>query len=432
MPNIITNQLRINNAKNFIDSVQISSGNSLYMFLGKPNSWSDEAAPGVPKDTLGYSAKIWDEMIGLKRITADSIAHVIKRIDWKTDTTYDEYDNNDTMLFERSFYVLNSEFNVYKCISNHNNSISKVEPTGQNLEIITLADNYRWKYLYNISTGNQIKFLTTNWMPVLLDEDVSANAKGGAIEQIRILNGGQDYSTLSTVVIDGDGEDVEVNPKLSLGVIYDFSYNNIGRNYRYATAKIIDSTSSGKYANIEVVVSPYLGHGYDPISELGAYSLMLSVKTAYNEGFGDFPGSFSYRNLGIIKNPIDRYNNIANASTLSALSGIYVNTVSGTFIQNEFIKGVTSLANAYVVTSNINSGNGYIKVIRSSELTNNYSNFMQDERILGTVSGATAKVSSIFSSEILPNNGDVYYVENKTPITRSLDQTDLLHLVIEF
>ena len=57
---------------------------------------------------------------------------------------------------------------------------------------------------------------------------------------------------------------------------------------------------------------------------------------------------------------------------------------------------------------------------------------MQDESILGIVSGATAKVSSIFSSEILPNNGDVYYVENKTPITRSLDQTDLLHLVIEF
>jgi hypothetical protein len=432
MPNIITNQLRINNAKNFIGSVQISSGNSLYMFLGKPNAWSMESAPDMPEDTLRYSAKIWDEMIGLKRITPENITHVVKRIDWKKDIVYDEYNNNDDMLLDKSFYVLNSEFNVYKCISNHNGDMSKIEPTGKNLDIITLADKYRWKYLYSISTGDQIKFLTNNWMPVLLNDDVSANAKGGAIEQIRILNGGQDYSTTSVVVIRGDGQDVEITPKLSLGVLYDFAYNNIGKNYRYATATIVDPTSSGKYANIQVIVSPYLGHGYDPISELGAYSLMINVKTAYNEGFGDFPGTFSYRNLGIIKNPIDRYNNIANAATLSALSGIYVNSVSGTFIQNEFINGVTSLANAYIVTSNINAGNGYIKVIRSSELTNNYSSFMQDENILGTVSGATAKVSSIFSSEILPNNGDVYYIENKTPITRSLDQTDLLHLVIEF
>jgi hypothetical protein len=432
MPNIITNQLRIDNAKNFIGSVETSTGNSLYMFLGKPNSWSEETAPDVPADTLGYSAKIWDEMIGLKRITTENIAHVVKRIDWKKDTVYDEYDNNDAMLFGKHFYVLNSEFNVYKCISNNSGAASTIEPMGQNLDIITLSDNYRWKYLYHITAGDQIKFLTNNWMPVLLDDDVSANAKGGAIEQIRLLNGGQDYSASSTIVISGDGQDAEILPKLSLGVLYDFTYKNIGRNYRYATAVLKDNTNSGKYANIQVVVSPYKGHGYDPISELGAYSLMLNVKTDYNEGFGDFPGSFSYRNLGIIKNPIDNYNNVANAITLSALTGIYVSTVSGTFLQNEFIEGITSLANAYIVTSNINSGNGYIKFIRASGLTSNYDNFMTDENVIGTRSGATAKVSGILSSEIIPNTGDVYYVENKTPITRSLDQTDVLHLVIEF
>ena len=432
MPNIVTNQLKINNSKNFIDSVSLSSGSSLYMFFGKPNPWTNESSAPTPKDTLENNAKIWDEMVSLKRVLPDNIVHVVKRIDWVTGTIYNEYDNTDENLFEKSFYVLNSEYNVYKCISNNNGFPSTVEPTGKNLNIITLADNYRWKYLYDIPTGFRLRFLTNNWMPVLTDENVSANAKGGAIEQIKILNGGLDYSTLSTVQITGDGEDAEISPKLNLGVLYDFAYTNIGRNYRYASAQILDSTGTGQYANIKVMVSPYLGHGYDPISELGSHSLMINVKTEYNEGFGDFPGNFSYRNIGIIKNPIDRYNNVANALTINALSGIYVNTVSGTFSQNEFLEGTTSLANAYIVSSNINSGNGYIKLIRSFDLTSNYYPFEINENVIGKTSGATAKVVSLLIPEIIPNQGYVYYVENKTPITRSLDQTDNLHLVIEF
>lgn len=432
MPNIVTNQLKINNSKNFIDSISLSSGNSLYMFLGKPNPWSDEDTAPSPKDTLENTAKIWDEMVSLKRILPTDIVHVVKRIDWTSGTLYDEYDSADEDLFSKSFYVMNSEFNVYKCISNNNGSPSLVEPTGRSLDITTLADNYRWKYLYDIPTGTKLKFLTNNWMPVLTDDNVASSAKGGAIEQIKILNGGLDYSTLSTIKITGDGENAEISPKLNLGVLYDFSYTNVGKNYRYATAQIIDSTGSGKYANIKVMVSPYLGHGYDPISELGSHSLMINVKTEYNEGFGDFPEKFSYRNIGIIKNPIDPYNNVANSLTLNALSGIYVNTVSGAFSQNEFIEGTTSLANAYVVTSNITSGSGYIKFIKSFDLTSNYYNFEIDENIIGKTSGATAKVTSLLESEVLQNQGYIYYIENRAPITRSLDQTDNLHLVIEF
>jgi hypothetical protein len=269
-------------------------------------------------------------------------------------------------------------------------------------------------------------------MPVFVNDDVSANAKGGAIEQIRILNGGRNYSTLSVVIIRGDGQDAEIYPKLNLGVLYDFAYTNIGRNYKNASAVITDSTGSGEYANIKVIVSPINGHGYDPISELGAHLLMINVRTEYNEGFGDFPGTFSYRTLGIIKNPKDAYNNVANAATLNSLSGIYVTSTIGSFSQNEFIEGTTSLANAYVVTSNITEANGYIKTIRSFGLTDNYSTFSVGESILGKTSGAIAKVSNLLYPEVIPNTGEIYYIENRSPITRTPNQTDNLHLVIEF
>jgi hypothetical protein len=433
MPNIITNKLRIDNANGFKDRVSLSSGNSLYMFLAKPNKWEDDDLPPDPIDTQDFKSKTWDEMISLKRILPDNICSIVKRINWTAGEIYAAYDNEDSELYVKEFYVLNSEFNVYKCIDNDNNSPSTSEPTGRNLNIVTLADKYRWKYLYSISTSDQLKFLTNNWMPVFKNQEVADTAKGGAIESIKINNGGSDYSVRSSIVIIGDGANAIISPKLSLGVIYDFSYTKVGDGYRYATATVSDPTTSGRYANLRPIISPLNGHGYDPVYELNSNYVMINVKTEYNEGFGDFPSSFSYRKIGIIKNPIDRYKNIANASTLNALSGIYLGSSSGSFLQNEHIEGTLSLSNAYVVASNIVAGNGYIKYIQTKDLTSNYTNFLPGEVVIGTVSGTTAVVSNTaFYSEVVQDTGDIFYIENRTPITRSLNQIDNLHLVLEF
>ena len=105
MSNIVTKQLKINNSKNFIDNLSISSGNSLYMFLAKPNAWqgNDSDVP-VPKDNQETTTKIWDEMVSLKRILPDSIINVVRRIDWNYDTVYAEFDNADENIFDKSFY----------------------------------------------------------------------------------------------------------------------------------------------------------------------------------------------------------------------------------------------------------------------------------------------------------------------------------------
>ena len=120
MPNIVTNKLRIDNAKNFKNGVSLTSGNSLYLFLSKPSPWSGDGTVPDPKDYSLDTAKTWDEMVSLKRIIPSDIAHVVKRIDWAKYTTYAAYDNLDPDLFNKSFYVINSEFNVYKCIHNSN------------------------------------------------------------------------------------------------------------------------------------------------------------------------------------------------------------------------------------------------------------------------------------------------------------------------
>jgi len=432
MPNIVTNKLRIDNAKNFKKEVSLTSGNSLYLFLSKPSPWSDDDTVPNPLDYSLDTARTWDEMVSLKRIVPTDIAHVVKRINWEKFTTYAAYDNLDSDLFSKSFYVINSEFNVYKCIHNNNDQQSIIEPTSNSLDIVTLSDGYRWKYMYSIGIGDRLKFLTNKWMPVLSDDLVISSAHPGAIENIKILNTGFGYNSSSVIVIDGDGSSVSVAPKIDLGVLYDVVYYNTGINYRYATASLIDNTGRGKYANIQPVISPQNGHGYDPVLELNASLLMINCKTTYTEGFGDFPGSFSYRILGIVKNPINANGLVSTSTTLNALSGITLRSASNNFNQYEYVQGGLSSANAYVVVSNVTGGNGYVKFIQNFDLTSNYSSFIPGETIIGKTSGAIATVSNLLYPEVMKNTGDILYIENKSPITRTTEQTDNLHLVIGF
>jgi hypothetical protein len=215
-------------------------------------------------------------------------------------------------------------------------------------------------------------------------------------------------------------------------VLYDFVYYNTGTGYRYATARLVDNTGTGRYANIQPVISPLNGHGYDPVLELNSSLLMINSKTTYTEGFGDFPGSFSYRIIGVVKNPLNANGSISTSTTLNALSGITLRSASNNFSQYEYVQGGLSNANAYVVVSNISAGNGYVKFIQNFDLTGNYSSFIPGETIIGKTSGAIATVSNLLYPEIMKNEGDILYVENKSPIIRTTEQTDNLHLVIEF
>jgi hypothetical protein len=82
---------------------------------------------------------------------------------------------------------MTSTRDVYLCLSNNYPVKSTVEPTGKNLSAngnIQTADNYLWKYLYNIKPTN--KFLSNTWIPV-----PSSTAK-------------LDYDTTSIIAVDGE------------------------------------------------------------------------------------------------------------------------------------------------------------------------------------------------------------------------------------
>ena len=71
MAAIITDQIRILNAKSFVSDVN-SSDNSYYSFIGLPNpteyqiDWDNN--PPAPKDSFDDENSYWDTMVGLKKL----------------------------------------------------------------------------------------------------------------------------------------------------------------------------------------------------------------------------------------------------------------------------------------------------------------------------------------------------------------------------
>lgn len=429
MPNTVTKKIKIDNAKRFVEDLK-STENSLYLFIGRPQPWEDERNPPAPDDSAEAHAKYWDEMIALKRINPTDVIPVVKRYNWTLYETYTPYDNEDVDLFDKKFYVMNSNYEVYKCIDNFNGSVSTVEPAGKSTSIVTTSDGYKWKYLYSIPIAEQLKFLTRLWMPVLKEDLIADAAKDGGIEKIKIFNGGTNYSSRANVTVTGDGSGANIQIISRLGTIQDFRFVNSGTGYRYATVTINDTT--GRFANVKPVLSPVGGHGKDPISELGAHTVMINSRLEYREGFGDFPADIKFRTFGIVRNPKSRQtNSIANTFTLSALNYVTLSNLQGQF-NNEFAETSNTKSNVYIVTSLESNTNANVYYIQSQGLTNSFRTPSIRELLVGRTSGALGIVTSFNSSEVLPDTGDILYVEHRSSIQRLPDQIENVHLVLDF
>ena len=132
MAAIITDQLRILNAKNFVAGVT-SSSNSYYTFIGIPNATNYQSNwdsnPPTPIDSFETYNDTWDSMIAMKKINASDVTQVVRKEVWTSGTTYDMYRhdisrNNPSQpsgsfdLYSANYYVMNSDYRVYVCLYN--------------------------------------------------------------------------------------------------------------------------------------------------------------------------------------------------------------------------------------------------------------------------------------------------------------------------
>jgi hypothetical protein len=313
--------------------------------------------------------------------------------------------------------------------------MSTDRPSGKSTSIITTADNYQWKYLYSLTDTDLLKFLTDTYMPVNTDPIISRTTIHGTIDNLIVTNPGINYSNLAnlTVSISGNGTGARA------GQVYLSSANTInyisiaanGQNYTYANVTI--TGGGGSNALARAVFSPYYGHGYSPAGELGAFYVMVNSRLDYAEGNGDFPIQNSYRRIGVIANPISNLTSaIATETTLRSSYELKISNATGTFTLDEIITGGNTNTKGIVLTSNVVSGNTYVRYVQPNELYSSNASFVVGETIRGNTSMSSGIVTKIYLPNVVHNTGKVLYIENRKQITRTLDQAENIHTVIAF
>ena len=324
MAAIITSKFRLDTTNKFVESL---SDNQFYMALGRPNAWTDDTAPTTPYENDYTNNTLWENMFAMKRVDATDIIHSSTRNLWVSGTTYAEYDDQDTNIENKVYFVITDNNNVYMCLkaggatSTVNPDVIGVQTSGVHA---TGSDGYVWKYMYTIPTADVSKYLTASFIPVrkltaapaagsdtaLVNQwSVQTNAVDGAIYNMKITTGGTGYTSTPTLTIVGDGASATATATLTSGVITAITMINVGTGYTHATVTV--SVSGGSGGAVRPVIGPVGGYGKDPTNDLRSHYVTINKAFTGDES-GSIIDANDFRQIAIIKNPIEQANASVN------------------------------------------------------------------------------------------------------------------------
>ena len=425
MAAIITDQIRILNAKNFVAGVSTST-NSYYSFVGLTDpaaiqsDWDDD--PPSPIDNFTNHNDFWDTAIALKKINATDVKQVVKKNSWTSGTTYDYYRADysitnppkhaqGTSLYSSNYFVLNSDFRVYICLKNGTSpeqpdgKPSLDEPTFTDLEpksAGTSGDGYIWKYLYTIKPSELVKFDSTEYMPVPKDWDTGSdnsavrdNAVDGGIKVVVIQNRGVGLGTANRtytrVPIKGDGSGAEctvvVNADQQIGSV---DITNQGSGYTFGTVDIVAGglPRPDSYPQLDVVIPPTGGHGKDIYKELGATNALVYSRIENDSENPDFITGNQIARIGILENP--KAFGSSSTLTLDKASAAYAMRLTGTGYSS-----ATFTADA-IITQTTGTGVTAIGKVISYEQTTGVLKYWQDRTMAGFTTVGAATTTPIY------------------------------------
>ena len=470
MAAIITNKFRLHNAEQFHESFSEAVATTYYLWIGRPQAFSTatgggtDSAPPTPADTVGDEYRYFRDMIGAKKVTSSDVSFVIPRRNWTTGTIYDPYNHDYTSsntaqsgatnLWDSTFYIMNSNYRVYKCMDNNGGIAVSDEPdnTATSGEFSTI-DGYVWKYMFTMTTNMVQNFLSTDFMPVSATatdaSSVATSAVDGEIKHVQIKNGGAGYNDGTWPVggagddIYGDGATGKYEVTVASGIITGVNIVASGTGYTFANLDLAGITGLGAAgastdAILQPLITPKGGHGKDPVKELGGFYVMMNTSIAGAEGSGDFVVDQDFRRVGLIRDPKNSVGNPLTDTTASGLKTLtFTGSVSGTFqVDEEITNGASPQAKGKVASWD--AATKILKVIQTEytgvDTTGNLAVFADADTVTGTTSTASGTIGTggVGSPEIQYHSGDIIYVENRAPIIRASDQTENIKLVIEF
>jgi len=455
MAAIITDQIRILNAKNFIAGVTNSS-NSYYSFVGLPNSadyqsdWDTD--PPAPKDNFNEENDYWDTMVALKKINTADASQVVPKRTWSSGTAYDMYRHDysrtntakvsgSTSLYLANYFVMNSDFRVYICLHNGidpDNPTGKAsldEPTFTDLEprsAGTSGDGYIWKYLYTIKPSEVVKFESTQYMPVPKDWSTASdnaavrdNAVDGSIKTVTITNRGVGLGTANAtytgVPIRGDGTGAEctivINGNQQVGQVI---VSSQGSDYTYGNVDLVAGgvPTGTTRPTFDVIIPPQGGHGADIYRELGAYNVLLYSRIENDNENPDFITGNQIARIGVVENP-EQF----GSSTI--LSSDKASAVSALKLVGTGYSTATFTADSYF-TQTVSTGSTAVGRVVSYDQTTGVLKFWQDRSVAGFNTVGTAQTQPTYGFDLTeftssPGTGGSLTITPSTGSNLSID-----------
>lgn len=431
--------LSIHNAEIFKKTVSETTPNTkLFITMGHVSPWDDENSPPDANSSIASNYDVWSNMIGGKYITGNDIAIVVPRFDWAANTEYAAYDHLNSTLYDGNpFYVLNSDSAVFKCLGNNNGQLSTVEPaTYDTTAPFTTADGYIWKFMYQLSSAELLRFTTTTYHPVktLTGDDgslqwsVQNNARQGSIETIYVVDGGSGFTNTANIVVSVSGDSASVVAaqvsNISLdGAITSIVVSDPGINFTYANVSI--SGGGGTGASARAIISPPGGHGSNPLYELGGHQVVIDARLKYDEE-GVLPVTNDYRQIALLKNPIDRLT--GNIATLAAFSQMTVVTTSGSglYIQDEIVYQGNNLETASFSGQVVH----YDDAINKLYLINTTGTPTASRTLVGKSSFVARTLASVQQPDLVKNSGIILFTKNIPPVARASDQLEVHKILL--
>ena len=514
MAALITDDFRLFNADNFIESVT-DPNNSYYIFVGLPNpvgegygrstNWNND--PPQPIDNFAYLRHCYDTMMYGRRVTPGNIKRVIRRNNWVKGTRYDQYrddysvnnvspNTGSTRLYDANYYVINSEFKVYICLSNGSNGNnpkgagSEDEPNFIDTEPSAAGssgDGYIWKYLFTVSPSDVIKFDSTDFITVPNDWGTTDNSQIVAIresgdsiindsqlKQIYVENQGVGYAggVGQELPIIGDGDGARAIIDVNSGRITNAIIAKGGKGYSWGLVDLgTINQSATQAAKLDVIIPPSRGHGFDIYQELGTDRVLVYAR--FDDSTNDFPIDTQFAQIGLIRNPsLNGSNQIFTENTFTACDSLKMLSFSGDVEVGDVVFQTTSegTARGYIVS--FDKETKVLKYIQDRSLSYNpvtYDNtdyvgittsgrkfsfesnvnpVTTDTGFLATVdttfNGSTETVGSksvelgveftngVAVSEINRQSGQILYLDNRPVVPRNPRQKEDVKIILEF
>jgi len=426
MAAIITDQIRVLNAKNFVADVGI---NTYYSFIGLPNpadyqsDWNNN--PPSPKDNFDQENDYWDTMIALKKINTSDVRQVVPKRQWSSGTTYDYYRHDysrsntakvsgATNLYSASYFVMNEDYQVYICLQNGTDPDnpsgrpSLDEPTFTDLEprsAGTSGDGYIWKYLFRIKPSEIVKFETTDYIPVPSDWSTSTdnaavrdNAVDGSVKIVAITDRGVGLGTAnrtySNVPIRGDGTGatctVVINNDQKVDTV---TVSNQGSGYSFGSVDLVAGgvPTGTSRPTFDVIMTPQGGHGADVYRELGAYNVLLYSRIENDNENPDFITGNQVARIGVVQNPEESAGTILSSDKSSAVPAIK--------LVGAGYSSATFEADSYV-TQTIATGSTAVGRVINYDQTTGVLKYWQDRSLAGFNTVGTAQTQPTYGFDL--------------------------------